>query len=279
MNKKIRGFTLVEVLLSVAILGLVAALVATTFSTAVEVWRQSKIIADRTHHGDAVMEQVVQALRSAYYPDSSSSSVVPEYGMQLINDGEKEEARDSLMWVKLGSALVGQGAEVANAPHKIVLYSLGPGESANDKYSEGGIFIKTWRTSSLPDEFDAEDEEYVKPFLVAPGVVAMDIQVLDPADNLAKGQSPKIRTSEWEEDFQWIDEDWRDDYTNRLPYAVKATIYLPPSEEGGSPIPVSRVIQIPTAPLSWRDKGAAGGKTQTNGAEKKKGKAKVTPKK
>lgn len=271
------AFTMIELLLAVSLLAVIVVVGYMSFSTATTVWRVGQNAADSIHHGDFVMGQITMALRSAYYPDSSS--VVPEYGMQLINDGEKEEARDSLMWVKLGSALVGQGAEVANAPHKIVLYSLGPGESANDKYSEGGIFIKTWRTSSLPDEFDAEDEEYVKPFLVAPGVVAMDIQVLDPADNLAKGQSPKIRTSEWEEDFQWIDEDWRDDYTNRLPYAVKATIYLPPSEEGGSPIPVSRVIQIPTAPLSWRDKGAAGGKTQTSGAEKKKGKAKVTPKK
>lgn len=272
------AFTMIELLLAVSLLAVIVIVGYMSFSTATTVWRVGQNAADSIHHGDFIMGQIAMALRSAHYPDSASP--VPEYGMQLINDGEEEEARDSLMWVKLGSALVGEGAEVANAPHKIILYSLGPGESTVEEYDEGGIFIKTWRTTSLPEDFDSEDEEFVKPFLVAPGIVAMDFKILDPSENLARGQAPKARSSEWEEDFEWIDEDWTGDYTNRLPYAVRATIYLPPSEEGGNPIPVSRVIQIPSAHLSWRDKGAAGGNTQTSGEnQKQKRQAKIKVKK
>ena len=44
------------------------------------------------------------------------------------------------------------------------------------------------------------------------------------------------------------------DYTNRLPYAVEATLYLEPPDDRSEPIKVQRVTTLPTAFLSWPEK-------------------------
>lgn len=93
-----RGFTLVEVLVSVAILGVVAATVALVLSVGVETWRATAEMAEETHDGDAVMEQLVMALRSAYYPTSAETSY--DYGFQHEDGGEEEKAQDSITWTK-----------------------------------------------------------------------------------------------------------------------------------------------------------------------------------
>ena len=110
-------------------------------------------------------------------------------------------------------------------------------------------------------------------------VFAEDLEndITSEAVELAVPEEEVALGGEDEEDagLKWIDEDWKDDYTNRLPYAVKATLYMKPAERGDKPVALRRLITIPVAPLSWRDKGAAGGSKETTGnGEKKKEKEK-----
>ncbi len=254
------GFTMIELLLVMTMMSLIIVGGYYSFTVATRVWRTGTDAADAIHHADFVMEQVSMALRSAYYPDNSTPDGT--YGMVIVSDGDGEESHDQLSWVKMGNALVGSDSEVANSPHRIILYSVPAGESNEKGFEDGGIAIKAWNITALPEDFDPEDEEYVKPMMLAPGVIGLDIKVLDPENNLEKGRAPMaVSAEDFNEDdpFEWIDEDWKDDYTNRLPYAVQATLYLPPVEDDEDPIAVSRVITLPLAPLSWRDKGAAGG--------------------
>lgn len=260
------GFTMIELLIAVALTATIVGASIFAFSTATRIWRAGTDAADAIHHGDYVMEQLVSALRSAYYPDTSQPSV--QHGMVLVNDGDEDEAHDSLSWVKFGSALVGRNSGLADSPHRIVLYTVGKGEADDEALAEGGLVAKVWRLSAQVEDFDPEDEEYVKPRLLMPDVLALDFKVLDPEDNLADGKEPVPDQDDFDEQggFEWIDEDWKDDYTNRLPYAVMATLYLKPTEKDADPIALRRLVTIPSAQLSWRDKGAAGGDVETSGS-------------
>ena len=252
------AFTLIELILSISLLATITVTAYLCLSTATRSWRVGVDAADAINHGDYIMEQILMGLRSAYYPDVNAvDGSAGQYGMQLINDGDEEQAHDSLTWVKLGSALVGADAEVANTPHKVVLSVVGKGESADEALAEGGLVLKSWRMSALPEDFDPEDENFVKPLLLMPGVVALDFRIFNPKDNLEEGKLPGVEEEssfELDDEKKWIDDDWTGDYTNRLPYAVEATLYLEPPDDRSDPIKVQRVTTLPTAVLSWPEK-------------------------
>lgn len=252
------AFTLIELILSISLLAVITVTAYLCLSTATRSWRVGVEAADAVNHGDYIMEQILMGLRSAYYPEVGTvDGSAGQYGMQLVNDGDEESARDSLTWVKLGSALVGADSEVANTPHKVVLSIVGKGESGNEELDAGGLVLTSWRMSALPEDFDPEDENFVKPLLLMPGVVGLNFRVFNPKDNLEEGKLPGVEEEsslELDDEEKWIDDDWTGDYTNRLPYAVEATLYLEPPDDRSDPIKVQRVTTLPTAVLSWPEK-------------------------
>ena len=252
------AFTLIELILAISLMATITVTAYLCLSTATRSWRVGVEAADAVNHGDYIMEQILMGLRSAYYPDVSAvDNSAGQYGMQLSDDGEEETAQDSLTWVKLGSALVGADSEVANTPHKVVLSIVRKGESENEALEAGGLVLRSWRMSALPEDFDPDDENFVKPLLLMPGVVGLNFRVFNPKDNLEDGKLPGVEEEssfELDDEKKWIDEDWTGDYTNRLPYAVETTLYLEPPDDRSDPIKVQRVTTLPTAVLSWPEK-------------------------
>lgn len=227
MIRRHSGFTLIEVLLAVAILGVVAGVVATTLSTAVEVWRQSKIVADRTHHGDAVMEQVVQALRSAYYPEGTKPSY--EYGFSIEDDGnESPNAQDKISWVKIGNSLIGEDVPWAGSAHRVELF-------VDNSSGEQGIYVKAWQLVGLDDDFDPEED--VEPVLLSDEVVSLNCRMIDPD-----------KTLEPLDEIEWLDE-WAQ--SNRIPTKVELTIAIQQKGSREEPTEYIRTIEIPMAAMSW----------------------------
>ena len=263
-----RGFTMIELLISVALTATIVAAGLLAFTTATSIWRNGTDTADAIHHGDYVMGQIVSALRSAYYPDATAPST--RHGMVLENDGDEEEAHDKLSWVKLGAALVGGKSGFADTPHRIELSTVEEGKSDKEGFAEGGLVIRSWRLSAQTEDFDPADNDdgRVREKLLMPDVLALDFKVLNPEGNLENGEDPDFSEDDLDTLLdRFIDEDWKDDYTNRLPYMVMATLYIKPAQKGEEPIPLRRLVRIPAAPLSWRDKGAAGGDAGTSGDE------------
>ena len=254
------AFTLIELILAISLLATITVTAYVCLSTATRAWRVGVEAADAVNHGDYIMEQILMGLRSAYYPPEAEKvdDAIGQYGMQLVNDGDEEDAQDSLTWVKVGSALVGADSEVANTPHKIILSIVRKGESENEDLDAGGLVLKSWRMSALPEDFDPDDENFVKPLLLMPGVVGLNFRVFNPKDNLEEGKLPRVpdeeSSFELDDEEKWIDDDWTGDYTNRLPYAVETTLYLEPPDDRSDPIKVQRVTTLPTAFLSWPEK-------------------------
>ena len=114
------AFTLLEILVAVAILGVVATTVAFVMGVGVEAWRAGAEMAEESHDGEGVMEQVVMALRSAYYPANGAPDW--DFGFQLEDGGDGESAQDSISWVKIGNSLVGEDTPWAGAAHRVRLF-------------------------------------------------------------------------------------------------------------------------------------------------------------
>ena len=63
-----RGFTLVEILLAVLLLGVVTVVTMMTFNAVTHGWQASTDYLDKMQRTDFALNQVVSGLRSLYYP-------------------------------------------------------------------------------------------------------------------------------------------------------------------------------------------------------------------
>ena len=233
MSRRRSAFTLLEVLLAIAIFGTCAAVVGSVFFTAVGSWRTATSAADAMHHADAVMEQVVAGLRSAYYPESKEP--LDKYGFVQENDGdEMPGCRDKISWVKIGTSLVGEDATYAGVPHRTQLFLM----DESDGPQGPGLYVRAWRLDGQEDDFDPEQD--VEPVLISGAITGLDCKMVDREKEVEPGE---------EEPFEWLDE-W--ETTNRVPESVMLSLAIaPPEGRRDEPLVLTRRIEIPLAGLSW----------------------------
>gem|GEM_PF-380239 len=230
MKRRIRqnGFTLVEIIIAIMILSVMTLMSFICFHTVVQSWRAGMEATDALGQADYVIDQVVSGLKSAYYPDTGRQ--MDEYGLQFYNNGDGPDARDTLSWVKIGRALVGEESGFAESPHRVQLY-VEDGDGRKNEH--GGLYVKAWRVDLHLDDFDPEQD--VEPLLLSPRVMGMDCRVID------KDQPRKNDEPNWEDEWK---------FSNSIPRAVELTLYLRPVEKGAEPLEAKRVIEIPMSDLS-----------------------------
>lgn len=241
------GFTLIEVLVAVAILATAFTIIWTTFSVSLDGWRRGQLALDRLHHGDFVMEQVVSALRSAaYFPTRPG-----KYGFWLEDHGEQDE----VSWVTSGSAFMKPEDPLARGLHRLWI-----GIAANDN-GDDSFAVRAY--AHFAEDVEPKD---VDPWFISSRVKGLDCKV-------------------WNNEQEDWDDEWEN--TNTVPPLVQLTLFLEPAERDGAPIRVSRLVEIPvgpsttgnvsrsTAPGAVADTnatsnttspGAAGGSTTATGA-------------
>ncbi|MBQ3811853.1 MAG: prepilin-type N-terminal cleavage/methylation domain-containing protein, partial [Kiritimatiellae bacterium] len=230
------AFTLLEILVAVAILGIVSTTVAFVMGVGVEAWRAGTEMAEESHDGEGVMEQVVMALRSAYYPANGEPDW--DFGFQHEDGGDGESARDSISWVKIGNSLVGEDTPWAGAAHRVRLYV----EDSNA--GDGpGLYVAAWQTVGQAEDFDPDED--VEPLLLSDRVVGLDCRMQDPQ-----------KAIEPDEPFEWIDE-WT--ASNRIPDHVLVTLALRPQKKGADPDVLVRCVQLPMSAVSWNPTKPGGG--------------------
>lgn len=225
---KRRAFTLIEMILAVAILSVVAVTVSLVMRVGVESWRASTDLLDEGLEGEAVMEQIAMALRSAYYPANGEPTY--EYGFQHDDDGDEDTAKDVFSWVKIGSSLIGEDVSWAGSAHRVKLYVGDDGEEDGP-----GLYAAAWQLVGQDDEFD-EDEDVV-PVLLSDRVIALDCRMRDPQ-----------KATEVGDPYEWIDE-WTE--SNRIPTHVLVTLTLQPARKGADPDILRRMVEIPLSEVSW----------------------------
>lgn len=218
------AFTLVEVLIALTLLGLLTAMLFTSFNTVVRAWESGRSAIDATNHADYLLEQLSAALRSAYYPGSGE-----QYGLIFVDDGDDPRSHDLIEWTKVGAALVGEDADFADIPHRVRVTVTEP-----DAPFPGGFTIRAWRQGLQLDAFDP-DRDTVE-LSLSPKVVGFNCRLLDP---------DTARTAD--DELNWIDE-WTK--TNTLPTALELTLWMEGAEKDADPIEAKRIVELPMGALS-----------------------------
>jgi len=232
-----RGFTMVEVLVALAILGMVMGTVGIVLRAGVGSWRDAAELAEGSHDAEAVMEQVAMALRSAYYPANGQSDWA--YGFQHEDGGDGDAARDAISWVKIGSSLIGEDVPWAGAAHRVNLF-VSDGEDGQN----AGLYVSAWQIVGQSEDFDPEQD--VAPVLLSDQVAGLDCRMQDPT-----------KAIEPNEPFEWIDE-W--EASNRIPDHVFVQLTMKPRSNGAEPDVLVRMVEIPMSEVSWNPSKPGGGR-------------------
>jgi prepilin-type N-terminal cleavage/methylation domain-containing protein len=207
-----RGFTLIEVLVSVLILTMAMAIVWQTFSMALNAWHKGETFLSQMHHGDFVIDQLTDALRSAAYFDESGGI----YGFRLENRNSGEYPNDVLSWVKSGAGLMPQDAALARGLHRV--------DFTVDKNEDGEMVVMAHVYPHLAD--DDRDNEFG------------DGETWE-ISSVIKGINCRVYN---EEDEEWSEE-WEN--TNSIPAILEITLYMDPLEGDSEPVTIKRAVQIP----------------------------------
>ncbi|AKJ63998.1 PulJ/GspJ family protein [Kiritimatiella glycovorans] len=204
------GFTLLEVLLAVAVMLIAFMMAFSTFSAVLTAQRKGREHLEALHHGDFVAERLVTALRSAaWFRDQSEA-----YGFHLDNRGGALPY-DEISWVTTSDAFTGPDSPWSVGTHRLYV------TVADDVAGEAGLAVKM--CSPFADEDARRELEY------------------ESVSAVVRGLNCRIYDVETE---TWLEE-WED--TNRIPALVELTVYAEGPEEDSEPVSYRRLVRIPVA--------------------------------
>ncbi len=241
--------------MAVALMSMAMAMTFATFYSVSKAWQRGTAMADDLDHGEYVMQQIFCGLRSTFYPPAggqasatnaagvttgtvagASNSVSATttsgggYGFWLEDNGQGENARDVISWVKTGTALLKLNDPLYKGLHRVRL-------AIEDNGDDGpAVGVRAWRPYANSINFDPME---IEPHFVSGKVVGLNCRV-----------AKEIKDDKWDWQDQWED-DATDQATNRLPLAVEITLYMEPLDKEEPPVEIRRAIEIPLGPWSW----------------------------
>ena len=138
------AFTLIELLLALAIFSLAVAIAGGAFWGVTKAWTRGGELLEQLHYGEFAMEQLVTALRgAAWFPSKPSA-----FGFRL--DG------GTASWVTSGTAFLPPDSPLRDGLHRL---SVGVENAGGGR----GLVVRAW--PHLSEDDDARDAE---PWLVCP---------------------------------------------------------------------------------------------------------------
>ncbi len=207
------GFTLMEMLIAMAILGFVMALVWQSFAMILRAQRSGEKMLDNLHHGEFVMDNLVEAIRSAAF----YRAVGHRFGFILEPREGVKYPRDSISWVKTGPNFVDPGGVLMHGMHRIEFTVDEDGQG-----SEGAV-VRVY-----PHMADEDDPVHMlDPRLISTAVLGFRCRVYDP-------------------ELEWWVEEWEQNMM--IPGLLELTLYLSPIDDGDEPVIMTRVVEIPVSP-------------------------------
>lgn len=205
------GFTLLELLVALAILVSVFAIIGRTLTTTLNAWKHGSKVLEELHHGDFVMEQMVSALRSTAFFETT-----PElYGFRVTKKTAGAYPGDRISWVTSSSAFMPLNSPYANGLHRLAV------EIERTDQGEAAFAVRALAHLS------EEEEDTVDPWLISSRVKGIRCRVYD------------------EETSSWLDT-WEE--TNAIPSLVEITLYIDSGADSATPLRIQRAVEIPVAP-------------------------------
>ena len=155
MRRRRTGFTLLELLMALAVFSMAMALAAGAFWGVAKAWARGGEMLEQLHYGEFVMEQLVTALRgAAWFPSKPSA-----FGFWL--------EPGAASWVTSGSAFLPLDSPLRNGLHRV---AIGMDSAAGER----GLVVRAW-----PHLMDDMDQRDATPMLASAQVAAFDCEWYD----------------------------------------------------------------------------------------------------
>lgn len=209
-----RGFTLLEVLLAVALLGLMSVMIFGSFQALIGSTLAAEESLETLHQGEAVMDQLVRSLRSAAWFESQPTLYAFEH-----EKGAGNPPDDMASWVSHTMAFLPPNYPTRQGLNRIFL-----GIETID--GQTGLAVSAYPYMLSPDDDEVEE---VEPWLISPRVKGFALRYYDLTEN------------------EWVDE-WERD--NQIPTTVEVTLFMKPAERGGDYLEMLRRVDIPIGKVS-----------------------------
>lgn len=211
-DNECRGFTLLEVLVSLGVFVAVMAIVGTSLVATVNGWDRGQRALDEMRRGEHVMEQLSSALRSTCGGGASTKRGI--YAFQLANvDGTPPTAE--LSWVTASPAFLPPNSPLAYGVHRIGL--------AIETLTDGrpALAVRAWPyVMTDPDQI-----ALVEPGFLAPGISGFQCRCYD------------FQAQDWA--LEWTS-------SNALPAIVELTLYVnSETNNAAEPLVLQRLIEMP----------------------------------
>jgi len=212
--KKLKGFTLLEILLAIAILGLMGLMVFGSFQSLVSATQRAESAMDDLHVSEYLLDQISEALRSAAYFGTS-----PRLYQFLYEEGTGTPPNDTISWVTTSKSFLPASYPTRNGLNRIEL-------SVQDVDGETGLAVRAYSSLLDPESDEAED---VEPWIITHKVKGLEFYFYDIGEE------------------KWV-EDWERD--NQLPISLSFTLYIQPEDPDAKLQSFTRRVDIPVGKLS-----------------------------
>ncbi|MCC5849297.1 MAG: prepilin-type N-terminal cleavage/methylation domain-containing protein [Verrucomicrobia bacterium] len=211
---KSQGFTLLEVLLALLILGMMSLMIFGSFQSVVETTTHAERAMESLHHGEVVMEQLIGSLRSASFFDSNPSVYTFQHERGIGTPPD-----DMLSWVTGTMSFLPPRYPTRQGMNRLFL-------SIEEIDGVRGLAISAYPHLVDPDDILVAQ---VEPWMISPKVKGLQVRFYD-------------MTAE-----EWVDE-WEDE--RQIPQFVEVTLFMEPLEERGPYRELVRRVEVPVGRIS-----------------------------
>jgi len=206
------GFTLLEVIISIVILGIAFTICFQALESTLRSWKKSYIISDNIQHGDFTINQISSAFKCMIFFKNEQKRYAFDYEERVIDDSSGD-------WVSFVTAnnFFYDSKKINNKiPHRIELFL---GEIDNIK----GLY-------SITIPISVEAVEYINNFNPKPKLISSNVN--------------EFEILFWDEENEnWLNE-W--DQENSIPKRILISVSIMTSSDS-VPITYSRQIEIPAS--------------------------------
>lgn len=286
------AFTMIEMLLATMLVGVLTTLSILTFQAVTHGWQASTDYLDKMQRTDYALNQLIIALRSAYWPEegdgsSGKSSETTkggntsdgkernQYGFYDPYDREGERPSDSdiIEWTKKGSALIGSENAMADSVHRVRVMILEEGDTEDgddDKFEKfkfreavkkTGLYARAFVDPALASDTSEKDDAhdyYPQPTLVADGVVGFRCRTIKEPPSKTNDKSGK--KGSYDKDSDAVQDTFED---KGFPYAVELTLFIEKrDDEFFSQKEKSTVVRVVKIPIYESSQGGLTGGTK-----------------
>ena len=277
------GFTMIEMLLATMLVGVLTTLSVLTFHAVTHGWQASTDYLDKMQRTDYAFNQLIIALRSAYWPEDDASATGKsadarrdvtrgggekgeernQYGFfdPYDRDGSRPGDSDIVEWTKKGSALIGSENAMADSVHRVRVMILEEGDTEDGdddrfekfKFREAvqktGLYARAFVDPGLASagggtERKSARDYYPQPTLVADGVVGFRCRTIKEPPSKTNDKSGK--KGSYDRDSDAVADTYED---SGFPYAVELTLFIERRDDDffsqKEKSTVVRVVKIP----------------------------------